>query len=145
MNEAGITAQLREAVKDLLADSADASDGENRMWLVNEEIIERLCRIAGMGSVISTLDEMEREALAAPDQNTVKKPEDSMDESRRLAMRRAHTKHKYYCTCGMVVGGNGAVASHAAKHERLGDGHRYITQDEYERIRRKAEAPATVR
>lgn len=63
MDETDLKAQLREAVKDLLADSNDASDGENRMWLVNEEIIERLCRIAGMGSVISTLDEMEREAV----------------------------------------------------------------------------------
>jgi hypothetical protein len=43
-----------------------------------------------------------------------------MDESRRLAMRRAHTRHKGFCTCGMIVSGNGAKPMHAAMHERVG-------------------------
>lgn len=52
-----------------------------------------------------------------------------MDPSRRLAMRRAHTKHKDYCTCGKVVCGNGGKASHREMHERKGDGHHPITED----------------
>lgn len=55
-----------------------------------------------------------------------------MDESRRLAMRRAHTKHKGFCTCGMIVSGNGAKPMHAAMHERRGDGHHYLLQDRWE-------------
>ena len=50
-----------------------------------------------------------------------------MDESRRLAMRRAHTKHKSYCSCGKIVCGNGGRHSHAAMHKRKADGHRYLT------------------
>lgn len=46
-----------------------------------------------------------------------------MDESRHLAMRRAHVKNKRYCTCGVVVCGNGGIASHRAMHARRGDGH----------------------
>lgn len=52
-----------------------------------------------------------------------------MDENRRLAMRRAHTKHKGFCTCGYVVSGNGARPAHSAMHQRRADGHHYITQD----------------
>lgn len=52
-----------------------------------------------------------------------------MDETRRLAMRRAHTKHKGFCTCGFLVSGNGARAAHSAMHERKSDGHRYLTED----------------
>lgn len=55
-----------------------------------------------------------------------------MDESRRLAMRRAHVKYRYYCTCGRVVCGNGGRASHRTMHVRAGDGHRYITQGAWE-------------
>lgn len=54
-----------------------------------------------------------------------------MDSSRRLAMRRAHTKHKTYCTCGKVVCGNGGRAAHQAMHERRGDGHRGVTRDAF--------------
>lgn len=50
-----------------------------------------------------------------------------MDESRRLAMRQAHVKHRGYCTCGKVVCGNGGIYNHAAMHKRKGDGHRYLT------------------
>jgi hypothetical protein len=50
-----------------------------------------------------------------------------MDESRRLAMRRAHTKHVDYCTCGATPRGNGGRAAHSAMHERRGDGHYGMT------------------
>lgn len=56
-------------------------------------------------------------------------------ESRRLAMRRAHTKHKSYCTCGKVVSGNGGRHAHRAMHERKSDGHYYMTYSEWERRR----------
>lgn len=62
-----------------------------------------------------------------------------MDESRRLAMRKAHARQPYYCTCGMTVHGNGGSAAHSAKHKREGDGHFYMTYSEYLR-RRDAEA-----
>jgi len=41
-------------------------------------------------------------------------------------MRRAHTKHRDYCTCGMVVCGNGGRHAHAEMHRRRGDGHQAI-------------------
>jgi hypothetical protein len=46
-----------------------------------------------------------------------------MDESRRLAMRRAHARNKMFCTCGATPSGNGGIASHKAMHARRGDGH----------------------
>jgi hypothetical protein len=49
-----------------------------------------------------------------------------MDESRRLAMRRKHATYAHFCSCGRVVFGNGAQASHRAMHERRGDGHHYL-------------------
>lgn len=52
-----------------------------------------------------------------------------MDESRRLAMRRGHLKHKGFCTCGFIASGNGGRPSHAAKHKRKADGHHYISED----------------
>jgi hypothetical protein len=52
-----------------------------------------------------------------------------MDESRRLAMRRAHVKHKGFCSCGRIVSGNGGQHSHSAMHERKGDGHRFLVED----------------
>jgi hypothetical protein len=52
-----------------------------------------------------------------------------MDPHRRRAMRRAHTKHKGFCTCGKVVSGNGAKAMHFAMHERRQDGHTFLTED----------------
>ena len=74
-----------------------------------------------------------------------------MDESRRLAMRRAHTKHKGYCTCGKVVSGNGAYAAHKAMHERRGEwrrdftgavvnenGHHYMTYSDFQRRQNEA-------
>lgn len=64
-----------------------------------------------------------------------------VSQSRRLAMRRAHTKHAYFCTCGMVVRGNGARHSHAQMHRRQTDGHHYITQDAWEEQRRSAPPP----
>lgn len=69
-----------------------------------------------------------------------------MDESRRLAMRRAHTRRAYHCTCGKTVHGNGAYAAHKAMHVRKGEwrrdftgatvnaaGHYYMTETERER------------
>lgn len=50
-----------------------------------------------------------------------------VDESRRLAMRRAHVKNKGYCTCGKVVRGNGGIHNHREMHKRLADGHYYMT------------------
>lgn len=44
-------------------------------------------------------------------------------------MRRAHTKHKDYCSCGRVVYGNGGRAIHRAMHERKKDGHRPLVED----------------
>jgi len=54
-----------------------------------------------------------------------------MDESRRLAMRRAHTKHSSWCTCGNIVCGNGAITAHHAMHKRKGDGHKGVVRDEW--------------
>lgn len=51
-----------------------------------------------------------------------------MDESRRLAMRRANVKHKGFCSCGFVASGNGGQAAHRAMHERKGDGHHYLIE-----------------
>lgn len=56
-----------------------------------------------------------------------------MDESRRLAMRRAHARRVSHCTCGKNVAGNGGRTSHSAAHKRRGDGHYYMTYSEYER------------
>lgn len=50
-----------------------------------------------------------------------------MDESRRLAMRRAHTRNKEYCSCGKIVRGNGGISSHRAMHERKGEWRRDFT------------------
>jgi hypothetical protein len=76
-----------------------------------------------------------------------------MDESRRLAMRRAHAGRKAYCTCGKVAHGNGGQAAHRKMHERKGewrrdftgavvnpDGYFYMTYSEYERRRDAAAA-----
>lgn len=52
-----------------------------------------------------------------------------MDESRRLAMRRAHTKHQGFCTCGKIVCGNGGLYNHSEMHRRRGDGHRFLIPD----------------
>lgn len=60
-----------------------------------------------------------------------------MDESRRLAMRRAHARQASYCTCGKTVHGNGARFTHSQMHERKADGHYYMTYSEYERRQRK--------
>lgn len=57
----------------------------------------------------------------------------NMDESRRLAMRRAHARRPWYCTCGKTVHGNGGRTAHSAKHRRARDGHYYMTVTEYER------------
>lgn len=51
-----------------------------------------------------------------------------MDESRRLAMRRAHTKHKGFCTCGKVVAGNGRK-NHLRMHHRRGETHTFLVED----------------
>ena len=60
-----------------------------------------------------------------------------MDETRRLAMRRAHVKNKGYCTCGKVVSGNGGYHAHKAMHVRRGEwgegGHFYMTYTEFTR------------
>jgi len=50
-----------------------------------------------------------------------------VDESRRLAIRRAHTKHRDCCTCGMVVHGNGGRYVHTEMHKRRKDGHHAVT------------------
>jgi len=44
-------------------------------------------------------------------------------------MRRAHVKHKGFCSCGKVVCGNGGRAAHRDMHERRGDGHRFLVED----------------
>jgi hypothetical protein len=67
---------------------------------------------------------------------------DGMNEFRRLAMRRAHAKRAYYCTCGKTVHGNGARSMHREMHIRHSDGHYYMTATEYER--RKAETHKAV-
>jgi hypothetical protein len=69
-----------------------------------------------------------------------------MDESRRKAMRRAHAKRAYHCTCGKTVRGNGGENAHRQMHVRKGDwrrdftgavvnpdGHHYMTETERER------------
>ena len=56
-----------------------------------------------------------------------------MDESRRKAIRAAHTKHIDHCSCGEVACGNGGRASHRAMHERRQDGHHALTSDEWYR------------
>lgn len=58
-----------------------------------------------------------------------------MDESRRLAMRRAHARRASFCTCGKVVHGNGGRTSHRAMHKRKGDSHYYMTPTAYARRR----------
>jgi len=42
---------------------------------------------------------------------------------------------KNYCSCGLVVFGNGAWAAHRKKHKRRGDGHRALTRDQFEAAR----------
>lgn len=59
-------------------------------------------------------------------------------ESRRLAMRRAHARRAYHCTCGKTVYGNGGCAAHQAMHERKREPHYYMTATEYERRQREA-------
>lgn len=63
-----------------------------------------------------------------------------MDESRRLAMRRAHARRAWFCSCGKIVHGNGAQAAHSAMHDRKGDGHHYLIEDEYRRRQAASEA-----
>jgi hypothetical protein len=46
-------------------------------------------------------------------------------------MRRAHAKHRSFCSCGKIVSGNGARASHKSMHARESDGHRYLIEDEW--------------
>lgn len=63
-----------------------------------------------------------------------------VSETRRLAMRRAHSKRAYHCTCGMIVHGNGASSAHRAMHMRKNEwrseeGHHYMTESERERRR----------
>lgn len=65
-----------------------------------------------------------------------------MDESRRIAMRRAHVRRAWHCTCGQTVHGNGGRTSHRNKHKRANDGHHYMTTTEYDRRRRLVESPA---
>jgi asparagine synthetase B (glutamine-hydrolysing) len=50
-----------------------------------------------------------------------------MDNTTRLRMRRAHTKHKGYCTCGKIVCGNGGLYNHREMHKRKNDGHYFMT------------------
>lgn len=66
-----------------------------------------------------------------------------VSETRRLAMRRAHTKHASFCSCGKIVHGNGAYAAHRAMHVRRADGHRFILEAHY-RERFPRGAPADV-
>lgn len=46
-----------------------------------------------------------------------------MDEATHLRMRRGHTKHRDYCTCGRSVCGNGGRHAHREMHRRKKDGH----------------------
>lgn len=57
-----------------------------------------------------------------------------VSETRRLAMRRAHTKHKGFCTCGKIVSGNGAIHMHREMHRRRGDGHWYMVASLWEDV-----------
>lgn len=70
-----------------------------------------------------------------------------MDESRRLAMRRAHAKRAHHCTCGKTVHGNGGEHMHRVMHENKGEwrtpgGHFYMTYSEYQRRKAAAELAA---
>lgn len=56
-----------------------------------------------------------------------------MDESRRLAMRRAHARRAYHCTCGKTVRGNGGYKMHGAMHKRRQDGNYFMTATAYEK------------
>jgi hypothetical protein len=51
----------------------------------------------------------------------------------------AHAKHRYYCTCGVAVSGNGGKAQHKGMHIRLADGHHYLSFSAYLSTRREAE------
>lgn len=44
----------------------------------------------------------------------------------------AHARHAYFCSCSIVVRGNGARAQHRARHERANDGHRYVSREVWE-------------
>lgn len=54
-----------------------------------------------------------------------------MNESRRLAMRKAHTRYKGYCTCGKKVSGNGGKSMHEAMHARKQDAHHFVTYEKW--------------
>jgi hypothetical protein len=69
-----------------------------------------------------------------------------MDDTRRKAMRRAHARRAYCCTCGKIVHGNGGENAHRQMHIRKGEwkrdftgaivndtGHFYMTTTERER------------
>lgn len=60
-----------------------------------------------------------------------------MDESRRLAMRRAHARRASHCTCGKTVHGNGGRTAHSAMHKRKADGHYFMTATAYENRQRE--------
>lgn len=55
--------------------------------------------------------------------------------SRRRAMRTAHARRAWHCTCGKIVHGNGGSASHEVMHVNRGDGHHFITEDDFNRRR----------
>jgi hypothetical protein len=44
----------------------------------------------------------------------------------------AHARRPHYCSCGVIVHGNGAKAAHRGKHERAGDGHTWWTTTQWE-------------
>lgn len=54
------------------------------------------------------------------------------DGRRRSSM--AHAKHGFFCSCGRIVHGNGAKASHRAMHERADDGHRYVIRESFSKL-----------
>lgn len=47
-----------------------------------------------------------------------------------------HLKVKYerYCSCGKVVFGNKEKGDHRAMHERIGDGHHLVTENDWRQI-----------
>ena len=62
------------------------------------------------------------------------------DPAKARAKARAHAKRAHHCSCGQIVHGNGGKASHAAMHERNGDGwirdmrpegHHYISREQH--------------
>lgn len=53
------------------------------------------------------------------------------DPVRARAKATAHARRAHYCTCGVIVHGNGGKSSHAAKHARDGTSNHFVSRDQY--------------